>query len=69
VIALSAVFVMAAVALLVRGVTVGSGPYLYASIVVSAIAALTLVAGVRRMAGPILDDDFDVPRPRDRASS
>jgi hypothetical protein len=69
VIALSAVLVMVAVALLVRGVTVGSGPYLYASIVASAIAALMLVAGVRRMADPVGDDDFDVPTPRDRVPS
>ena len=62
-IGVSAVLVVLAAVLLVIGLAAVSGPYLYASIVTSAIAALTLVAGVRRRStgGPLLDDDFDVP--------
>jgi hypothetical protein len=59
VIAVSALLVMVAATLLVRGVVAGSIEYLYSSIVASAVSALALIVAVRRPV--LLDDDFDVP--------
>jgi hypothetical protein len=59
VIVVSVLLVVAAAALLARGMAVGLSEYLYASIVASAVAALALIVAVRR---PLpLDEDFDVP--------
>jgi hypothetical protein len=58
VIAVSALLVALAAVLLVMGLVGGSGQHLYESIATSAIAALALLAGVRRRFTG-LDDDFD----------
>jgi hypothetical protein len=59
VIAVSASLVALAAVLLAAGLVGGSGQRLFESIAVSAIAALALLAGVRRRSAA-LDDDLDV---------
>jgi len=59
VIFVSALLVALAAVLLVTGLAGGSGQRLFESIAVSAVAALALLAGVRRRSAA-LDEELDV---------